>query len=236
MKLAYIDLCGFRGFQRPVRIEFAPSFTIIDGRNGVGKSTIFDAVEFALTGAVSKYVDAKASGESVDDYIWWSGAAPILGQNYVEVGFDDGVTTHKVRRTDREARSFQIGQLSDLLIDRQTAPKSAIEQICTATIIRDEHIARLSLDPKETDRFTLLRDAIGAIDAEEWIDRAQQLHSLASSRARSAQEEVSTSNAALLAARRQIDQARLAMPPTSVVAKLRRNSRPSCAREHLSKA
>jgi chromosome segregation protein len=188
MKLAYIDLCGFRGFQKPVRIEFAPSFTIIDGRNGVGKSTIFDAVEFALTGTVSKYLDAKASGESVDNYIWWSGTAPVLGSNYVEVGFHDGVTIHKVRRTDRESRSFEIGPLGDLLIDRQTAPKSAIEQICAATIIRDEHIARLSLDLKETDRFTLLRDAIWAADAEEWIDRAQRLHSIASSRARSAQE------------------------------------------------
>ena len=218
MKLAYIDLCGFRGIQKRVRIDFAPSFTIIDGRNGVGKSTIFDAVEFALTGTVSKYLDAKASGESVDDYIWWSGTIPPSGPNYVEVAFLDGKTIHKIRRTDREPRSFEIGELGDLLIDRRTAPKSAIEQICTATIIRDEHIARLSLDLKETDRFTLLRDAIGAIDAEEWINRAQQLHSLAASRARSAQEEVSVSNAALLTARRQIDQARLAMPSSSVVA------------------
>ena len=50
MRLRYVHLHGFRGYRKPVRIDFAESFTIIDGRNGVGKSTIFDAVEFALTG------------------------------------------------------------------------------------------------------------------------------------------------------------------------------------------
>ena len=44
MRLAYVDLCGFRGYRQAVRLDFAEAFTIIDGRNGVGKSTIFDAV------------------------------------------------------------------------------------------------------------------------------------------------------------------------------------------------
>jgi DNA repair exonuclease SbcCD ATPase subunit len=46
VKLAYVDLCGFRGYHKRLRIEFPDGFTVIDGRNGVGKSTIFDAVEF----------------------------------------------------------------------------------------------------------------------------------------------------------------------------------------------
>ena len=65
MRLAYVDLCGFRGYRKRTRIEFANRVTIIDGRNGVGKSTIFDAVEFALTGALSKYKETKAAGQTV---------------------------------------------------------------------------------------------------------------------------------------------------------------------------
>ena len=42
MKLAYVELCGFRGYRKPIRIDFAECFTIIDGRNGVGKSTLMD--------------------------------------------------------------------------------------------------------------------------------------------------------------------------------------------------
>ena len=87
MKLDYLDLCGFRGYRNQVRIEFADRFTVIDGRNGVGKSTIFDAIEFALTGQLSKYQEAKASGESVADYIWWTGGDSPPMDRYVEIGF-----------------------------------------------------------------------------------------------------------------------------------------------------
>src|SRR3546814_1432879 len=45
MKLAYVDLCGFRGYRKRMRLDFAEDFTILDGLNGVGKSTIFDRSE-----------------------------------------------------------------------------------------------------------------------------------------------------------------------------------------------
>src|SRR5580658_9405990 len=102
MKLAYVDISGFRGYQKRVFFEFADGFTIIDGRNGVGKSTIFDAIEFALTGTISKYLDARASGESVSDYVWWTGDAPGSPQRYVEVGFSDGDSIQSITRTPRD--------------------------------------------------------------------------------------------------------------------------------------
>lgn len=69
MKLAYVDVSGFRGYREPLGIEFPEGFTVIDGRNGVGKSTIFDAVEFALTGTIAKYGTATADRETIADYI-----------------------------------------------------------------------------------------------------------------------------------------------------------------------
>ena len=73
MRLSFVEISGFRGYRSPVRIDFAEDFTIIDGRNGVGKSTIFDAIEFVLTGDLSKYRESKALQESISDYIWWVG-------------------------------------------------------------------------------------------------------------------------------------------------------------------
>ena len=55
MRIEYLELSGFRGYRDKIRIVFGSAFTIIDGRNGVGKSTICDAVEFALTGTIQKY-------------------------------------------------------------------------------------------------------------------------------------------------------------------------------------
>ena len=47
MILEFVELCGFRGFRDKVRVDFGRGFTVITGRNGVGKSTLCDAVEFA---------------------------------------------------------------------------------------------------------------------------------------------------------------------------------------------
>jgi DNA repair exonuclease SbcCD ATPase subunit len=50
MRLDYVEVCGFRGFREKVRVDFGAGFTVITGRNGVGKSTLCDAVEFAILG------------------------------------------------------------------------------------------------------------------------------------------------------------------------------------------
>src|SRR5688572_1858402 len=99
MRLSFVALSGFRGYRKPVRIDFGEQFTIIDGRNGAGKSTIFDAVEFALTGTLAKYGEAKLAGESVTDSCWWTVEGPPPRERYVEVGFCDGPQMLTVRRT-----------------------------------------------------------------------------------------------------------------------------------------
>ena len=217
MKLAFVNLCGFRGFSGPIQITFSNMFTIIDGRNGVGKSTIFDAVEFALTGTISKYLDAKASGESVDDYLWWSGDGDVQGERYVEVGFNDGAEQYLVKRTPFDAVDLDVSHAVEKLVDRDIAPKTAITQLCAATIIRDEHIARLSLDLNEGQRFTLLRDAIGATDADEWTSKASKLASAASARVNDATTELEEANISLANAVMQLDQVRSELSTESFV-------------------
>ena len=54
MRLNYVEVCGFRGFREKVRIDFGLGFTVITGRNGVGKSTLCDAVEFAILGEIAE--------------------------------------------------------------------------------------------------------------------------------------------------------------------------------------
>jgi chromosome segregation protein len=220
VRLSYVHLHGFRGYRKPVRLQFADSFTIVDGRNGVGKSTIFDAVEFALTGTISKYLDAKADGESVADYLWWAGPEgqdQDISNHFVEVGFSDGEAQFAIRRTPLDPKDFDVRAKAEHLFQADAAPREAIAQLCNSTIIRDEHIARLSLDLKEGERFTLLRDAIGAVDAEDWIKRAHAIHSAAAARTKTAQAEVEAASIAQANATRQLDQARASLPALDVV-------------------
>lgn len=220
MKISYVDLSGFRGYRDRMRLDFAESFTIIDGRNGVGKSTIFDAVEFALTGTVSKYDSAKASGESVEDYLWWTGEGPGPGARYVEVGFRDHDRTIVLKRTqfdepDRDELQRVVAGLVDLSL---APPKAPLQQLCASTIIRDEQIASLSLDLKETDRYALLRDALGANDAEAWIRRGADLLAATKKRTSAAQHEVSNANTEVAATARRVDEIRANLLAESAIA------------------
>lgn len=180
MKLSFVEMSGFRGYSDPVRIDFGSEATIIDGRNGVGKSSIFDAIEFALTGSIAKYQNAKANQETVDDYIWWLGDNDGPEERYVTVGFVlDGIETLVKRTSLRPDVADNIDIVATSLFDELAAPAAAMQQICSSTIIRDEHIAALSLDLKETERYSILSSAIGATGADEWIAKAKEIHDAA---------------------------------------------------------
>lgn len=218
MKISYVEVFGFRGYRKPVRLTFGERFTIIDGRNGTGKSTVFDAIEFALTGKVSKYKEMKADGETVADYIWWTGDGFGPLDRYVEVGFVDEDSTIIVRRThlaDPDTRTME--SLIGGLCDARTAPNEPLTQLCEATIIRDEHITSLSLDLKEVDRYALLRNALGANDSEEWISRAAQLTAAANQRLKVAETAVTTANSDSTAAIRRLDELRSSLAEESVL-------------------
>lgn len=218
MKLSYVSVCGFRGYRKPLRVEFSKSFTILDGRNGVGKSTVFDAIEFALTGALTKYSDATSGGETIADYIWWNGQGEAPSDHYVEVGFEDDAGVHALRRTRLENPSKDdVDALTARLCDRATMPKSPLQQLCASSIIRDEQIAALSLDLSEGERYARLRDAMGATDAGDWLERGNKLHGFAKRRVQAATEEVETAGKEVTAAVKRLDEIRASLQDEAVV-------------------
>src|ERR1035438_8837999 len=91
MKLQFVELCGFRGFRERTRFEFPGGFTVLSGRNGAGKSTVLDAIDYALTGTINKFSVKEAKGGGLDDHIWWVGEGKPEA-HYVSIGFiaDDG--------------------------------------------------------------------------------------------------------------------------------------------------
>ncbi|MGL6519413.1 AAA family ATPase [Aeromonas encheleia] len=174
MRLDFIEVCGFRGFRDLVRINFGQGFTVITGRNGVGKSTLCDAIEFAITGSIDKYAVEKAAKESISDYIWWRGEG-VPKAHYVTVSFvdDDGkpftITRTRESGADRSADEIQAALCCG------PVPDNALRQLTRTSIIRDEWIAALSLDLTETERFDLVRSALGALEGSEASSRAKEV-------------------------------------------------------------
>ena len=172
MRLDFIEVCGFRGFREKVRVTFGSGFTVITGRNGVGKSTLCDAVEFALTGSIDKYAVEKAAQESLDDYLWWRGEGSP-SNHYVTASLkeDNGETFLITRKSGVDKSPKEI---EDALC-HAVRPDDAIRQLCRTSIIRDEWIAALSLDLSETERFELVRSALGPVQGVDFGAKAKSV-------------------------------------------------------------
>ena len=174
MKLDFIEACGFRGFRNKVRIECGPGFTVVTGRNGAGKSSLCDAIDFAITGSINKFTAQKSGMESADDYVWWRGVGETDAQ-YVTVSFrkEDG-TSLTVTRTRTSGANLTDREIEDALC-LDSRPANALRQLCKTSIIRDEWIAALSLDLSETERFELVRSALGSMEGSELAIRANHV-------------------------------------------------------------
>jgi chromosome segregation protein len=163
MKIGYIEIVGFRGFRTKTRFDFPSGFAVITGRNGVGKSTAFDALDFVLTGTISKYDVRGAKGGGLEEHLWWIGEkAPE--DHYVSVGFTDGngMSMELTRRRDGSLSSGDLVALAPLLCKNAEEMPSWADTLMRTSLIRDESIAALSFDLSEQARFAAVRAALGA--------------------------------------------------------------------------
>ncbi|HVL69396.1 MAG TPA: AAA family ATPase [Vicinamibacterales bacterium] len=173
MKVEFVEIAGFRGVREKMRLDFAPAFVVVTGRNGVGKSTVFDAIDFALTGVINKFAVTGAKGGGLEEHIWWVGE-PKADAHYVSIGFvDEQGAGFSITRT-RE-RGF-IGDSAEILT-RLCRPgwvgRASMNTLIQTTLIRDELIAALSLDLPEQARFTAVRAAMGAITGPDYSARTE---------------------------------------------------------------
>lgn len=186
MKLEYVEMAGFRGFRDKVRFNLPSGFAVFSGRNGTGKSTLLDGVDFALTGTINKFTVTEAKGGGLEEHIWWVGEG-AAAEHYVSVGFIDdkgerfAVTRSRERGCEQDTqsimRSMCAGEVS-----------STINDLMQTTLIRDERISALSLDLPEQARFSAVRAAIGGIVGPDYSRRTEEIESAAKS-AKARQDE-----------------------------------------------
>ena len=178
MRLDFVEICGFRGFRENIRIEFGSGFTVISGRNGVGKSTLCDAIEFALTGSIEKYTVEKSAKESLSDYLWWRGKGTPPA-HYVTASFKDEEGEHLTVTRTREAGADKTPAQIEAALCFGPKPDGAIHQLCKTSILRDEWITALSVDLTELDRFEFVRSALGPVEYADYGTKAKEVASSA---------------------------------------------------------
>lgn len=189
MILSFIEVEGFRGFRNRTRVDLANGFTIVSGPNGVGKSTLFDAVEYLLIGKLTKYGEDKAAGEAAEDYVWTVGD-PAPQSCFVSLGFTDpNGGSLRVTRTRESGLDLSADDLKKVLGVCDEGPDPGLELLCRTSIIRDELIPGMSLELPERERFQFVSTAIGSIGAEENDERARDILSSAEAIAAAADRE-----------------------------------------------
>src|SRR5258708_5337700 len=163
MKMEFVELAGFRGFRDKARFDLASGFTVLCGRYGTGKSTLLDAVDFAITGTINKFSVKGPRGGGLDEHIWWVGGGKAEA-HYVSVGFvsDSGerfvVNSSRERGADTEPQD-----IIERLFSKGSAKRASIETLMQTTLVRDELIASLSMDLPDQARFVAVRTAIGSM-------------------------------------------------------------------------
>jgi chromosome segregation protein len=186
MRISFVELSGFRGFRDKTRIEFSSGFVVLTGRNGAGKSTVLDAIDFALTGTIGKFAGKHAKGGGLESHIWWVGDG-IASDCYVKVGFSSEQDREVVVTRSRDKGvEPTIEMLASTLCKGRVADDWATTLMQT-TLIRDETLAGLSLDLPEQARFEAVRAAIGGLTGPDHSARTSLLHT-ASKAAKIAQD------------------------------------------------
>lgn len=175
MKIKFIEIAGFRGFKDITRLEFPEGFVVLTGRNGAGKSTVFDAVDFVLTGKINKYAVTAAKGGGLEDHIWWVGDGSPTRQ-YVSVGLiDENGEERVITRSRDKGLNISGDTIASVLCHTEFCPREWPEILMKTTLIRDETIAGLSLDLPEQARFAAVRAAIGGLIGMDHSKRTRAL-------------------------------------------------------------
>ncbi len=175
MKVTYLEIAGFRGVREKIRLELPPGFAVISGRNGVGKSTVLDAIDFALTGSMNKFAVTEAKGGGIEEHIWWVGEE-AADAHYVTVGFADAQgEAFSVTRTREKGLVGAPTEILARLCRPGWVGRASMGTLMQTTLIRDELIAALSLDLPEQARFKAVRAAMGAMAGSDHSSRTQGL-------------------------------------------------------------
>ena len=170
MRLQSVVIEGFRGFVDRVEIDLAANVIIIYGPNGVGKTSLLDAVLWAITGRIDRF---PGKGDPVSLYAR-EGIARVeltlvgAGQVVIITRATDGTNdTVRLREGGEELDgAVAESRLTDLLLpqlrERVAAPMTLSNVITRSVYLQQDLVRQFIETDTPAERFSLVSEVIGA--------------------------------------------------------------------------
>jgi DNA repair protein SbcC/Rad50 len=119
--LSGIKLSQFRSFgELEIRLPTEPGVLVVYGSNGLGKSSLFDGLEWALTDGIDHFRDARGV-DKVGNYLSRWRDNPI-GRTSVGLTFSDGAVVERSIASASSTESTLGGNVSDITAYLRTEP------------------------------------------------------------------------------------------------------------------
>ena len=171
MRIASVEISGFRAFGGNARFDLKGDIVLVVGANGQGKTSLFDAVHWAITGQIARLLHPS----SVVSLYSASGEARVE----VAIDSNDGRDVLVTRRSDGEKDSLLLRVGGDTFRDREAedellrllwpdalaagepreALRSALER---GVYLQQDRLTDFLTADTDQDRFNSISELIGA--------------------------------------------------------------------------
>jgi len=182
-RLRWLEICGFRVFADAQRLDFSNDVTLIWGPSSQGKTSVAEAIEFLMTGAIIRREllgGAKAEFERCLRNVHLDPNAPV----WVKAGIaDEDGREHQVCRTLSADYTGERECESELTIDGavandlETLGISLADPPLRAPVLL-QHTMRFALSARPQDRANYFKALVEVQDLERVRDRVVALRPL----------------------------------------------------------
>lgn len=206
---------AFRGFNARAEFDLDASIVLAHGPNGMGKTSLFDAMQWLLLGQLARVGDVRLrrTEEHIVNAYRPGGTATV--EAHVRLV---GKRVHLSRTGDRSGSSLVWSETGreplygdaaeEALEDAFSASERMdLQTSLTACGLLQQDASRLVLKSKPSDRFAIFSQLLGLSDLERFEDWTQARARRAAASHRSASEALTGAERAAVAARDQLSKA-----------------------------
>jgi DNA repair exonuclease SbcCD ATPase subunit len=194
MRLKNLEIENFRCF-RSSKLDLSADVVAIYGRNGVGKTAVFDAIEFALLGSIGRYEDESNSPDFIANTFSSEDARVRIG---FENGVDEWVEVTRPRSevgtiTIQSSGSFSTHRdmLYEFLLDEDYLPArreiATVRELIRATLLLSQDSVREFVEGLPERRARIVANIAGSAFWQRCLDKARAVSEEARRRAKDSQ-------------------------------------------------